>query len=167
MSTLVFRTRSDSDENVAIAGAGFLGAGGKGAVSIEEAARNMSELQERDEYGALVLDEDGNPKPLEGAKLRKAAEAFAEDRGLVVAEMSDEKFARKGEELGQPVGRPDAREVSLAAGARDRGQIENELAKTRVALAAEADRGLASPAPEAPEEPEGEPTRGRKGGEGD
>jgi hypothetical protein len=152
MSILVFRTRPDSEEAVSVAGAGYLGAGGKGAVSVADSALTMSELQERDEHGALVLGEDGNPKPLEGAALKTAAEAFAEDRGLVVAEMEEEQFAQRGEELGQPADRPPARDVALEAGARDRGMMASEAAKTRVTLAAEAAAGLASPAPEVPAE---------------
>jgi hypothetical protein len=121
---LVLKTKKGSPDSVEILGVGVLGPDAKGGVPIEVAAERMTEFQEKNAYGAVVVDEEGEPRPLKGAALQKAAREFAELRGLEVVNVAEEKIAELPTELGSPPDRPDAREVSLAAGERDRRQIE-------------------------------------------
>lgn len=95
----VLRTKKD-DPAVTLAGAGLLPANGVGGVLLTRAALDLHELQ----------DDDGNP--LEGAALKKAAQAFADERGYEVAEISDAKVAKLGELAGGTPDRPPAIEVA-------------------------------------------------------
>ncbi len=115
MATQVFKTNEDAIHSVEILGVGLLGAGGKGGVPVEQAATFMSELQEKDKDGVVVLDEDGNPKPLTGQKLKDAAKEFADARGLRVVSLSDEKVEGLAQEMGGFPDRPPAHVVAAEA----------------------------------------------------
>lgn len=108
----VFKTAKDSPHDVEILGAGTAFAHGKGGVPVEQASRRMTELNEKNDDGTLKLDDDGNPIPLTGSKLTAAAKKFAESRGLVVENVSEEKLADLPREAGAPADRPPAAEVS-------------------------------------------------------
>jgi hypothetical protein len=108
----VFKTKKDATHDVELLGVGLLGAGGKGGAEIEAASQTMSELQEQDEQGRLVLDDDGNPTPLTGAKLTSAAKKFAEERDLEVVSVADDKVAELPQEMGVKPDRPPAAEIA-------------------------------------------------------
>ena len=88
MAEGVFKTLPGSSDPVEINGIGFCGADAKGGVPVETAAVRMHELQ----------NEDG--EPLTGKKLAKAAQEWAEPRGLQVVDVADVSKLR--EELGYP-----------------------------------------------------------------
>lgn len=87
-----FATPDHYNYEIQIAGVGVAGPNGQGAIPIERAAQVMPELQERDERGYPIVDEDGQVRPLSGSKLDAAAKAFADARGLVVRNISEEKL---------------------------------------------------------------------------
>jgi hypothetical protein len=89
-SVSVFKTKTTTEQPVNIMGVGQLGAKGKGGVPVEEAAKVMSELQEKDERGAVVRDDDGNPTPLTGKALETAAKDYAERQNLRVVSVKEE-----------------------------------------------------------------------------
>lgn len=111
--TLVFRTREDDPADTTIVGAPGLAAGyGRGGIVVERVAETAHELQ----------SEAG--KPLTGAALRKAAEQFAEARGLTVDEVDAERAETlTQDELGFPPDRPPAHAVSAAEGRRIYGSL--------------------------------------------
>lgn len=116
MTTLVFKTTDDAAHPVEILGVGSLGPNGKGGVSVEQAALWMSELQEKDEVGRVVLDEHNMAKPLTGKKLADAAKELADARGWKTASIADEKVATLPLEWGGAPDRPPAHEVAAASG---------------------------------------------------
>jgi hypothetical protein len=122
MSQAVFKTEEDALYPVHIVGAGSLGPEGKGGVPIEKAALGMTELQEKDEEGRVVLDDEGQPKPLSGNKLREAARELAEARGWRIVNMAEEKVAELPHEWGVPADRPPAAEVAAEAYERIYGE---------------------------------------------
>ncbi len=119
---LIFRTEKDASA-VEIAGAGVAGPDGKGGVHVEAAAEVMPELQ----------DEGG--RPLSGAKLKSAAEDFAEARGLKVVSGSDAVVAGLAQEVGGPPETQDAREASIEAGRALLGTTEQETEASAELLA--------------------------------
>jgi hypothetical protein len=95
----VLRTQKDQAA-VTIADVGLLPANGVGGITLERAALSLRELQ----------GDDGNP--LEGAALKSAAKAFADERGLDVGDISDAKVAKLAELAGAPADRPPLVEVA-------------------------------------------------------
>lgn len=96
----VFKTKKGG-EAIGIAGVGGLAADGGSVLSIEEAAKTMPELQERDKRGRVVLDKDGKAKPLSGTALTKAAKEWADKYNVDVTTAKDEEIYDSGEELRQ------------------------------------------------------------------
>lgn len=120
----VFKTRKDATEDVRVEGAGLLGAGAKGGVPLDRAAQTMPELQATDDLGRLVVDDAGNPKPLSGAALTKAAQGFADLHGLDIVDVADDKLDGLRQEAGALPDRPPARDVSISEGERIYGDVE-------------------------------------------
>jgi len=112
----VFKTTKDSVDSIEILGVGRLEPGGQGAIPIERAALAMPELQERDPYGGIALDENGNPTPLTGSKLTAAAKEFAEARGFEITSVAEDKMVSLREESGQhpELVAEDLRQTSIA-----------------------------------------------------
>lgn len=115
MSQDVFRSHEDAEDSIEIVGVGTLGARGQGGVPVEQAALNMTELQEKDKQGRLVTDEYGRGKPLTGKKLADAAREVAKQRGWRVTQVADEKLATLAQEAGAAPDRPPAVEVARQA----------------------------------------------------
>jgi hypothetical protein len=95
----VFRTQKDQAA-VTIADVGVVPANGVGGITLERAAESLRELQ----------NDDG--QPLDGAALNSAAKAFAKERGLDVADISDAKVEKLAELAGAPADRPPLVEVA-------------------------------------------------------
>lgn len=89
----VLRTKKD-DPASTLAGVGLLPANGVGGVLLTRAAQDLVELQ------------DGDGQPLDGAALKKAALAFAEERGFDVADVSAAKVEKLPELAGGTPDRP-------------------------------------------------------------
>jgi hypothetical protein len=111
---MVFKSADDASDHTELVGVGTLFPGARGGIPVERAAEVMSELQEKNADGSLRLDENGNPIPLSGSKLTAAAKAFAELRGIQVANLNEDKIAALPAEVGQPPDRPPAAEAAKA-----------------------------------------------------
>lgn len=94
----VFQTKKGG-RAIGIEGVGGLAANGGSSLSVEDAAKTMSELQEKDDVGRVILDKDGQPKPLTGAELTKAAKEWAESQDLEVATVKADEIWNPGEDL--------------------------------------------------------------------
>jgi len=109
----VMRTPSDHDLSVELVGAGVAGPNGKGGILLSRAAENVTSFQKQDKNGALVLDDEGNPIPLEGKALDTAAKDFVEGRDdLVLSSVSEEKSLTLNEEWGGAPERPPAQQIA-------------------------------------------------------
>jgi hypothetical protein len=123
---LVWKTRKDDPYPHEIVGVGTAGPNGKGGIPVEAGVGVMGELVKRTKEGRAVRDDQGELEYMTGAELAKAARTFADERGLEVVNVSEEQIAEFPQEVGSPPDPPmTARERSLAAGARDRKQIED------------------------------------------
>lgn len=108
---LVFHTPREHPYDVEIAGVGTVGGQNRGGIPVEHAAAVLHELQ----------DDDG--KPLTGAKLEKAANAFAAGRGLAVKSLKNIDEEKLRVEAGAFPAGPKIEEVAWAIAERDRGNF--------------------------------------------
>lgn len=123
---LVFKTKK-GDPPIEIMGAGVVGGDALGGVLVEDAALVMRELQETDDLGYAKPDKHGRIVPLKGAALRKAAEEFAESRGLEVEDVSDKKLQQLREEAGVPAPRPPLVEIAKERYKQVYGEVPHEV----------------------------------------
>jgi hypothetical protein len=103
---LLFKTADDDPNRVDIVGAGVLFPFGKGGVVVSNASDVLPELQEKADDGSLKLDDNGEPIPLTGAALTKAAKEFAEQRGFTTVNVPEDKIAGLPQDAGMPPDRP-------------------------------------------------------------
>lgn len=118
---LVFKTKVGS-EAVELAGVGLLGPNGVGGKLVSVAAAQMSELM--DESQASVEHPRG--VPLEGEELQKAAEAFAQERGLEVVDVPDDELAALNVGIGSAGATRPAVEIAEEEARRENGELAAE-----------------------------------------
>lgn len=101
---LVFKTAPDHASDVTLVGIGVLPAHGRGGIPVATAAElGMSELQQKDQHGVLVLDDGGQPQRLEGAKLAAAARDFCERHPYVqLATVKEAEVEKVVADTGRP-----------------------------------------------------------------
>lgn len=110
----VFKTKKDSATGAEIVGAGIMGPQGKGGVPVDRAvAAGLVEFHEKDDWGAVKLDNDGQPIPLSGKALNEAAKDFAEKHDFEVVNLSAQAIAELPQEIGAL---PDTSAVMMSGG---------------------------------------------------
>lgn len=114
----VFKTPTDSADQVEVVGVGVAGSYGRGGVPIEEAAEKMHELQ------------SAGGVPLTGKALEEAAEAFAEERGLEVVNVKPKDIEGLAQEWGNPPDPIPAGEAAIAEHERVFGDPEPGVDET-------------------------------------
>jgi hypothetical protein len=108
---LIFKTKTDAGYDTEIGGVGTLGAFGKGGIPVERAAETMVELQ------------DKKGKPLTGDALEKAAEAFAEARGIDTRSYKNIDEEKLRVEAGAFPKGYSIEEIATMTAERDRGYV--------------------------------------------